>query len=46
LDPVVVGRACSRKLIIDGRNALDPGPWQDAGWEYRSLGRRSSTEHN
>ncbi len=30
----VVGR-----LIIDGRNCLDPEPWRAAGWTYRSLGR-------
>ena len=26
-------------MIIDGRNALDPVKWQEAGWVYRALGR-------
>jgi UDPglucose 6-dehydrogenase len=34
LDPVVHGRR-----IVDGRNALDPDRWRDAGWSYRALGR-------
>ena len=25
--------------ILDGRNALDPVAWRDAGWTYRALGR-------
>ena len=28
----------ARRNIIDARNALDPGPWREAGWEYRALG--------
>jgi hypothetical protein len=28
----------ARRNIIDARNALDPAPWQEAGWEYRALG--------
>lgn len=31
----VVRHAC----IVDGRNALDPGRWRDAGWTFRALGR-------
>jgi UDPglucose 6-dehydrogenase len=31
--------AVAAKVIIDGRNALDPEKWQSAGWSYRSLGR-------
>jgi UDPglucose 6-dehydrogenase len=25
--------------VADGRNALDAGAWQAAGWTYRALGR-------
>ena len=32
--PTVAGR-----LILDGRNCLEPSLWRDAGWTYRSLGR-------
>ena len=31
-----------RKAIIDGRNALDPAAWREAGWTYRALGRPSA----
>ncbi len=34
LEPVVTERR-----ILDGRNALDPNRWRDAGWTYRALGR-------
>jgi UDPglucose 6-dehydrogenase len=27
------------KVIIDGRNVLDPAAWRAAGWTYRGLGR-------
>jgi UDPglucose 6-dehydrogenase len=27
------------KIVIDGRNALDPATWIEAGWAYRALGR-------
>lgn len=29
----------ARKTIIDGRNALDPSLWKNAGWTYRGIGR-------
>ncbi|MEH3034063.1 MAG: nucleotide sugar dehydrogenase [Aeromicrobium erythreum] len=35
LEPHVAGRR-----ILDGRHALDPALWRDAGWTYRALGRR------
>jgi UDPglucose 6-dehydrogenase len=41
LDPVAVGAGCAQKLIVDGRNALDPLRWQQAGWIYHGLGRNS-----
>ena len=27
------------RVIIDGRNCLDPQLWRDSGWTYRGLGR-------
>ena len=39
LDPVRVRNLVAAPRMIDGRNVLDPGAWQDAGWEIRSLGR-------
>ena len=39
LDPVALRSIVERPNIIDGRNALDPAVWQDAGWVYRALGR-------
>jgi UDPglucose 6-dehydrogenase len=40
LDPVAFGRVVRQKRILDGRNALERGRWQAAGWSYRALGRR------
>ncbi|KJF23449.1 UDP-glucose 6-dehydrogenase tuaD [Rhodococcus sp. AD45] len=34
LDSVVHGR-----MIVDGRNCLDPSLWRSAGWIYRGVGR-------
>ncbi len=28
-----------KKVLIDGRNCLDPQMWRDAGWTYQSFGR-------
>lgn len=39
LDPEDVGRLVAHRTVIDGRNALDPAAWRDAGWTYRGLGR-------
>ena len=39
LDPVAVGQAVGRKVVIDGRNVLDVDAWRDAGWEIHALGR-------
>lgn len=38
-DPEELGRVVAKRNIVDGRNALDPDPWRDAGWTYRALGR-------
>jgi UDPglucose 6-dehydrogenase len=39
LDPVAVGELVREKLVIDGRNVLDPDAWRCAGWTYRGMGR-------
>ncbi len=28
------------RLVVDGRNCLDPEVWKSAGWTYRGMGRR------
>ena len=39
IDPARLAGVVSRQHIIDGRNALDPVLWRQAGWTYRALGR-------
>jgi UDPglucose 6-dehydrogenase len=39
MDPAVLDAVVRRKNIVDGRNALDPDRWRNAGWHYRALGR-------
>jgi UDPglucose 6-dehydrogenase len=39
IDPAALGRVVARRRIVDGRHALDPARWREAGWEYRALGR-------
>jgi UDPglucose 6-dehydrogenase len=39
LDPVDVGDLVRERLMIDGRNVLDPERWRSAGWTYRGMGR-------
>lgn len=39
LDPAVLGEAAARRHVLDGRNALDPARWREAGWTFRALGR-------
>lgn len=38
-DPMVLGQAVARRNVVDGRHALDPSLWRNAGWNYRALGR-------
>jgi UDPglucose 6-dehydrogenase len=40
LDPVWVRSLVREPRMLDGRNALEPQVWRDAGWTYRALGRR------
>jgi UDPglucose 6-dehydrogenase len=39
MDPAALSGVVRHKRIVDGRNALDPALWRDAGWTYRALGR-------
>ncbi|MFF1565070.1 UDP-glucose dehydrogenase family protein [Streptomyces sp. NPDC058293] len=39
LDPAALGELAGMRLILDGRNALDPVLWRKAGWTYRAMGR-------
>jgi UDPglucose 6-dehydrogenase len=39
MDPTALGDIVADKRIVDGRNALDPDTWRNAGWTYRALGR-------
>jgi UDPglucose 6-dehydrogenase len=38
-DPAELAEVVAARNIVDGRNALDPERWRDAGWTYRALGR-------
>ena len=39
LDPETLGEAVTDRVLLDGRNALDPSVWRAAGWTYRAMGR-------
>lgn len=39
LDPAELGEVATGRLVLDGRNALDPVKWRKAGWVYRAMGR-------
>ncbi|MFJ2742563.1 UDP-glucose dehydrogenase family protein [Streptomyces sp. NPDC087440] len=39
LDPAELGAVVARRLILDGRNALDAAQWREAGWTFRAMGR-------
>ncbi|MFJ9537294.1 UDP-glucose dehydrogenase family protein [Streptomyces sp. NPDC101225] len=39
LDPAELGAVAADRVILDGRNALDPELWRKAGWTYRAMGR-------
>jgi UDPglucose 6-dehydrogenase len=40
LDPGKLARVVRQPRMLDGRNSLDPETWRQAGWEFRSMGRR------
>ncbi|MDX3239856.1 UDP-glucose/GDP-mannose dehydrogenase family protein [Streptomyces sp. ME03-5709C] len=39
VDPVALGAVARERHVIDGRNALDPAEWREAGWTFRAMGR-------
>ncbi|WP_030672669.1 UDP-glucose dehydrogenase family protein [Streptomyces sp. NRRL B-1347] len=39
LDPEALGAVTGHRVLLDGRNALDPEAWRAAGWTYRAMGR-------
>jgi UDPglucose 6-dehydrogenase len=41
LDPSTLSDVVAGRHIVDGRNALDPATWRNAGWSFRALGRPS-----
>ncbi|MER5771723.1 UDP-glucose dehydrogenase family protein [Streptomyces sp. NPDC001985] len=42
LDPAELGEVTTSRIVLDGRNALDPVKWRGAGWTYRAMGRPSA----
>lgn len=38
IDPAVLGEVVARRVIIDGRCALDAKLWREAGWSFHVLG--------
>ncbi len=40
MNPAALDGVVAHRRIVDGRNALDPQRWRDAGWSYRALGRQ------
>jgi UDPglucose 6-dehydrogenase len=45
MNPAHLGAVVRHRRIVDGRNALDPKRWRDAGWTYRALGRTPHPGH-
>lgn len=39
LDPIALATLVKKKIIIDGRNALDRDKWRASGWQFHALGR-------
>ncbi|WP_375484353.1 UDP-glucose dehydrogenase family protein [uncultured Jatrophihabitans sp.] len=42
IGPDEMGAVVRQKVILDGRNVLDPVLWRAAGWAFRALGRAKS----
>jgi UDPglucose 6-dehydrogenase len=38
-DPEIVGKVVAARNVVDGRHALNPDLWRQAGWTYRAPGR-------
>ena len=43
IDPTVIGGLMKRRIVLDGRNTLDPKLWSEAGFTYRAPGRPEVT---
>ena len=39
IDPKTLASLVKKKIVIDGRNALDRDKWRAAGWQFHALGR-------
>ncbi|MCX5041708.1 UDP-glucose/GDP-mannose dehydrogenase family protein [Aldersonia sp. NBC_00410] len=39
LAPADLDGVVRQRVIVDGRNCLDPTVWRDCGWTYRGMGR-------
>ncbi|MET3805243.1 UDPglucose 6-dehydrogenase [Nakamurella sp. UYEF19] len=39
IDPDELATVVAGRRMLDGRNALEPTQWRNAGWTYRALGR-------
>jgi UDPglucose 6-dehydrogenase len=39
LDPATVSPRARGRIVVDGRNCLDPDTWREAGWSYTGIGR-------
>ncbi|MCE1174761.1 MAG: UDP-glucose/GDP-mannose dehydrogenase family protein [Propionibacteriales bacterium] len=39
LDPALAATKVRGRIVIDGRNVLDPEAWRRAGWRYYGVGR-------
>jgi UDPglucose 6-dehydrogenase len=39
LEPERLSDLVAGKIVIDGRNVLDPARWRAAGWTYKGMGR-------
>jgi UDPglucose 6-dehydrogenase len=39
LDPAAAARQARGRIVVDGRNCLEPDAWCTAGWSYTGIGR-------
>jgi UDPglucose 6-dehydrogenase len=39
IDPKALASLVRKKIVIDGRNALDRDKWRASGWKFHALGR-------
>jgi UDPglucose 6-dehydrogenase len=44
IDPAALAGLVKRRCVIDGRIALDPAAWREAGWTYHAPGRPAGRE--